>query len=153
MSGYYTIQLWGGDGGVGSDTTFNDGGKGGKGGYVYTAVKLEKGDILAYRLGGNGTQTLKTEDGGGVNGDGGGHGKYGSYYIGGGGGYSIVYLYKNGAAANKFVKILLQMVKLILLQVLTRQITKKSVWMLLSTSSLPVVAAAVAPEIDLTLSK
>ena len=104
MSGYYTIQLWGGDGGVGSDTTFNRGGKGGKGGYVYTAVKLEKGDIIAYRLGGNGTRTLKTEEGGGVNGDGGNHGEYGSYYIGGGGGYSVAYLYKNGKAADDFIK-------------------------------------------------
>ena len=104
MSGYYTIQLWGGDGGNGSDTTFNHGGKGGKGGYVYTAVKLEKGDIIAYRLGGNGAKTLKTEEGGGVNGDGGNHGDIGSFYIGGGGGYSIAYLYKNGKDANYFIK-------------------------------------------------
>lgn len=100
MNGYYTIQLWGGDGAPGSNTTFNRGGTAGKGGYVYTAVYLKKGDIVSYRLGGEGKQTLKTDEGGGVNGDGGNHGEIGSFYIGGGGGYSIAYIFKNDGSAK-----------------------------------------------------
>ena len=96
--GDYLIQLWGGDGGNGKDKTlFKDGGEGGEGGYVYGTVSLEAGDVIYYALGGDGLTETRSEDGGGVNGDGGGHGDSGSFKVGGGGGYSAVYLFKNGS--------------------------------------------------------
>lgn len=96
--GNYLIQLWGGDGGNGRDKTlFKDGGEGGEGGYVYGTVSLEAGDVIYYALGGDGLTETRSEDGGGVNGDGGGHGDSGSFKVGGGGGYSAVYLFKNGS--------------------------------------------------------
>ncbi len=94
--GDYLIQLWGGDGGNGRDKTlFKDGGEGGEGGYVYGTVSLDAGDVIYYALGGDGLTETRSEDGGGVNGDGGGHGDSGSFKVGGGGGYSAVYLFEN----------------------------------------------------------
>ncbi len=96
--GNYLIQLWGGDGGNGRDKTlFKDGGEGGEGGYVYGTVSLKAGDVIYYALGGDGLTETRSEDGGGVNGDGGGHGDSGSFKVGGGGGYSAVYLFENGS--------------------------------------------------------
>jgi|GEM_PF-4098722 len=102
FSGDYLVELWGGSGASGSATKYNNGGNGGKGGHLYGVITLNKGDILYYNIGGNGTQTQKEDDGGGVNGSGGGHGNLGSYKVGGGGGYSAVYLFHNGTEANSF---------------------------------------------------
>mgnify|MGYP003292330705 CR=1 FL=1 len=95
VTGTYIVQLWGGDGADGYDSTFNSGGSYGKGGYVYSAVQMNKGDIIFYRLGGAGKQTMQSTTGGGVNGNGGGHGDVGNYKVGAGGGYSVAYLYRN----------------------------------------------------------
>lgn len=90
-SGQYLIELWGGDGGSGAKTTYNEGGKGGKGGHIYGTVHLDVGETLYWQLGGHGSQTSVSGTGGGANGTGGGHGDWGSYTIGGGGGFSAVY--------------------------------------------------------------
>ena len=95
-AGTYLIEMWGGNGADGDSTRFANGGKGGKGGYLYGKINLDVGDILYYTIGGNGTKTLVVDGGGGANGDGGGHGDIGSYNVGGGGGYTAVYLFKNG---------------------------------------------------------
>ena len=102
FSGDYLVELWGGNGADGSDTKYNHGGNGGKGGHLYGVITLSKGDILYYNIGGNGVQTEKEDEGGGANGSGGGHGNLGSYKVGGGGGYSAVYLFHNGLEANTF---------------------------------------------------
>lgn len=99
VTGQYMVELWGGKGGDGQSTKTSilgyqygsDGGKGGAAGHVYGLVTLNAGDILYYTLGGNGTQTIASTEGGGVNGDGGHHGDTGSAYVGGGGGYSALF--------------------------------------------------------------
>ncbi len=93
--GKYLVQLWGGDGGDGNSFEYVSG-KGGAGGYVWSIVTLNKGDVLLYNIGTKGTSTVREDTGGGVNGDGGAHGDDGSLHIGGGGGYSAVYYYPNG---------------------------------------------------------
>lgn len=103
-TGDYLIELWGGKGGDGSDRKLNlgifnktyEGGDGGAGGHVSGVIHLERGQTLLYNIGTNGTRTQSTVEGGGINGDGGNHGKTGSYAVGGGGGYSAVYLYDVG---------------------------------------------------------
>ena len=90
-SGNYLVQIWGGDGASGSDTSYSDGGIGGAGGYVCGKIYLQAGETLYYQLGGDGKQTQVEDEGGGINGDGGGHGDTGSLKVGGGGGYSVVY--------------------------------------------------------------
>ena len=102
QAGDYMVELFGGDGARGQNTLYSEGGNGGKGGHIYASVTLEQGDILVYTIGGNGEMTPSNDSGGGANGDGGAHGDTGSYYVGGGGGYSAVYLYKNGSEANSF---------------------------------------------------
>lgn len=98
--GDYLVELWGGDGAGGEVTPYSYNGQasiGGQGGYIYGVVSLKKGDTLFYTLGGNGVQTTSTSSGGGVNGDGGHHGDLGSYTVGGGGGYSAVFLFEAGS--------------------------------------------------------
>ena len=101
--GKYIVQAWGSEGGKGSTvnaaiigTNMKEGGKGGKGGYVEGVLELKKGQIIAYTVGSNGSTTEVSGEGGGVNGSGGSHGGYGSYAIGGGGGYTAVYIYEDG---------------------------------------------------------
>lgn len=91
FSGNYLVQIWGGNGASGSNTSYSNGGTGGAGGYVYGKIYLQAGETLYYQLGGQGEQTQAEDEGGGVNGDGGGHGDTGSLKVGGGGGYSAVY--------------------------------------------------------------
>lgn len=104
-TGYYLVELWGGKGASGSSKEFNilgtiverQGGVGGANGYVYAKLWLEKGQTLAYSIGTNGTQSEASDDGaGGENGEGGAHGDDGSYTVGGGGGYSALYLFNEG---------------------------------------------------------
>ncbi|NLL63582.1 MAG: DUF1542 domain-containing protein [Ruminococcaceae bacterium] len=102
FTGKYLFELWGGSGANGQDSRYNKGGVGGDGGHIYGYINLNKGDIIYYTLGGKGEPTLVENEGGGANG-GGGHGDTGSYRVGGGGGYSAVYLFKNGVEANNFI--------------------------------------------------
>lgn len=102
QSGEYLIELWGGDGAVGQDTYYSNGGQGGSGGHVYGIVYLDAGSTLYYTLGGNGSQTINSDSGGGANGSGGNHGEIGSYSVGGGGGYSAVYLFASGEFEGKY---------------------------------------------------
>lgn len=101
--GYYLVELWGGDGGNGQNTSYGNGGTGGKGGYVYGVIHLTAGQTLFYTLGGNGGETVSTDSGGGVNGDGGSHGEIGRYTVGGGGGYSAIYLFEDDEFENKYL--------------------------------------------------
>lgn len=88
-TGDYVVELWGGDGGDAGDQIFNQKtGLGGKGGYIYGVIHLEAGQTLYYTLGGKGGQSTEVDQGGGANGDGGGHGQLGLFTIGGGGGGS-----------------------------------------------------------------
>ena len=103
VAGKYLIELWGGDGADGSNTSYGQGGKGGLGGHVYGVVDLEVGQTLYYVIGGDGVQTVATDDGGGVNGDGGHHGDIGSVAVGGGGGYSAVFLFDQGEFEEKYL--------------------------------------------------
>ena len=99
QSGDYLLELWGGSGASGGASSYGAGGAGGEAGYVYGVVHLEAGQTLYYTLGGNGSQTTGTSAGGGAN-DGGSHGDWGSYTVGGGGGYSAVYLFDAGEYAE-----------------------------------------------------
>lgn len=101
-SGYYFLELWGGDGAEGNLTPQSEGGRGGDGGHVYGYMWLEAGQALVYQLGSNGQQTTRHSEGGGINGHGGGHGEQGIYTVGGGGGYSALYLF-DGEHPNRSV--------------------------------------------------
>ena len=100
VSGYYLLELWGGQGASVKETqtllSSNPGGRGGARGYVYAKVYLEAGQTLAYSIGTNGAVTAWESTGGGVNGSGGAHGEYGSNEVGGGGGYSALYFFEEG---------------------------------------------------------
>ena len=110
-TGYYLIELWGGDGGDGQDgwtvaviPVLTDGGDGAHGGYVYGKVFLKAGQTLVYNIGTNGDEsTVYNDEGGGVNGDGGTHGDQGSYKVGGGGGYTAIYLFEEGEFNESYV--------------------------------------------------
>lgn len=110
-TGYYLIELWGGDGGDGQDgwtvaviPVLTDGGSGAHGGYVYGKVFLKAGQTLVYNIGTNGDEsTVYNDEGGGVNGDGGTHGDQGSYKVGGGGGYTAIYLFEEGEFNESYV--------------------------------------------------
>lgn len=98
--GDYIIQAWGSKGGKGSDvntaiigTNMKNGGQGGAAGYVEGTFRLTKGQKIAYTIGSNGSTTATNGAGSGVNGDGGSHGGSGSYGVGGGGGYTAVFVY------------------------------------------------------------
>ena len=104
-SGYYLLELWGGDGGNGTenrytftgDTKVFPGGTGGDGGYVYAKVWLEKGQTLVYTIGTDGGQAAAgDESAGGENGEGGVHGEVGSRMVGAGGGFSALYFFDKG---------------------------------------------------------
>ena len=103
--GFYLVELWGGDGANGADTTASGGsagGKGGNGGHIYAEMFLKRDQVLFYTLGGNGVPAHATGEGGGVNGDGGHHGQTGGDTVGGGGGYSALFLYEYGELINKY---------------------------------------------------
>lgn len=103
QSGYYLIELFGGAGGKG-ENSYTSGGKGGSAGYVYGKIYLEKGQTIAYSLGGNGGTTSVPDSIGGANGDGGGHGSNGSIGIGTGGGYSSVFLFNENEFETKYMQ-------------------------------------------------
>lgn len=94
-AGTYLLDLWGGNGADGEATSAGEGGQGGSGAHLYGTIALNKGDVLYYTLGGHGQQTTVTDKGGGANGNGGGLGDIvtSSYKVGGGGGYSAIYLF------------------------------------------------------------
>ena len=102
-NGDYLIELWGGTGGNGSNNGNVKGGTGGKAGHVYGVVTLKKGETLYYQLGGNGNATLKSDEGGGVNGNGGASGGLSSYSVGGGGGYSAIYKFAAGEFESAYL--------------------------------------------------
>lgn len=93
--GVYLIDLWGGNGANGDDTEAGKGGIGGNGAHIYGEIELKKNQVVYYTLGGHGQPTAEEELGGGANGDGGAMGNIstGSYKVGGGGGYSAVYIF------------------------------------------------------------
>ncbi len=94
--GWYLLELWGGSGGDGENAPIvNDwGGAGGAGGYIGAKVYLKQGQVLAHSIGTNGGQSIQYDDGqGGVNGDGGTHGSSGAKTVGGGGGFSVFYVF------------------------------------------------------------
>lgn len=99
--GNYLIELWGGNGANGGDG--GTASTGGAGGHVYGIVNLKKGETLFYQLGGNGQQTVSTETGGGVNGDGGNAGDLTTYTIGGGGGYSAIFKFAVGEFESTYL--------------------------------------------------
>lgn len=103
--GTYLIELWGGDGATISPdgTSLGSGGLGGAGGYIYATIELKAGDILFYSLGGDGQKTNSSGQGGGANGVGGTHGGSGSTSVGGGGGYSAVYLFDEADFAARYL--------------------------------------------------
>lgn len=104
-TGKYLVELWGGNGADISpaDAAPGSGGSGGRGGRVYGIVHLEAGDVLYYTLGGNGQKTNVVGVGGGVNGSGGTHGGSGNTTVGGGGGYSAVFLYEGDEFENAYL--------------------------------------------------
>ena len=91
-SGYYLIELWGGAGANGEDSANNPGGIGGNAGYVYGYTWLNAGQTILFTIGTDGKQAEVTEGGGGAN-EGGDHETWSFYKVGGGGGYSAVYLF------------------------------------------------------------
>ena len=101
--GKYLVELWGGTGCNGQNTRYGKGGAGGAGGYIYGVVDMKQGETLVYGLGGNGSETVRTDIGGGANGPGGNHGDVGSYNIGGGGGYSYVLKFAPNDYENKYL--------------------------------------------------
>ena len=100
ITGWYLLELWGGEGADGGKSTDflvgRPGGDGGARGYVYAKVYLEKGQTLAYSIGTDGEQTEISGFGGGINGSGGDKGELGSQWVGGGGGYSALYFFDEG---------------------------------------------------------
>ena len=95
-AGYYLVELWGGAGAEGESTSGSgsQGGNGGDAGYVYGYIYLDEGDILYSSIGGQGKQVAKSDPGDSAANEGGVHGDTGSYKVGGGGGYSALYLFK-----------------------------------------------------------
>lgn len=89
--GWYLVELYGGSGADGESQTW-DGGDGGTGGRVYGKIYLEAGNTLIYTIGSNGVRTSVSNTGGGANGSGGDKGDTGACEVGGGGGYSALYL-------------------------------------------------------------
>ena len=96
--GYYFLELWGGDGKNGGNSIQSSGGTGGDAGHVYGYTYLTAGQVIYSTIGGNGEETVVEDQGGGANGDGGGHGETGSFTVGGGGGYSAIFLFNDETA-------------------------------------------------------
>ncbi len=94
-AGYYLVELWGGAGASGESTSGSgsQGGNGGDAGYVYGYIYLNEGDILYSSIGGQGKQVTKRDPEDSAANEGGVHGDTGSYKVGGGGGYSALYLF------------------------------------------------------------
>lgn len=104
-SGYYLLELYGGDGGVGATTARGGDGVGGQGGYAYGYIWLDEGDTLVYTIGTIGDSTVYAgEDGSGENNDDAGHGDNGSYAVGAGGGFSAIYLIKGDNGQPQYVQ-------------------------------------------------
>ena len=100
-AGKYLIELWGGDGGDGSEffpMSFKAG-KGGAGGFVYGMLDVSTADAgkkkLVYEIGSKGESETRSVTGGGTAGVGGGAGDVAIFSVGAGGGYSAVYLVDN----------------------------------------------------------
>ena len=91
--GWYLVELYGGSGAAGENQTW-EGGNGGAGGRVYGKIYLQAGNTLVYTIGSNGISTSVADAGGGANGAGGDKGDTGVCEVGGGGGYSAVYLFE-----------------------------------------------------------
>lgn len=92
-TGYYLLELYGGDGGDGKAQQRGGEGVGGQGGYVYGYIYLQEGDTLIYTIGTKGESWVRAgEDGSGENNEDAGHGENGSCEVGAGGGYSAIYL-------------------------------------------------------------
>ncbi len=100
QSGYYLMELWGGAGHDGYHTTQSDGGVGGASGYVYGYRWLEEGQTLVYHIGSNGQTAMRSDMGGGANGDGGDHGETGIFEVGCGGGFSALYLFDDARTTS-----------------------------------------------------
>lgn len=100
--GWYLVELWGGDGADGIADGNYQPGQGGKGGYVYAKVYLKEGQTLYYSLGGDGSLTYISGQGGGANG--GGHGGSAvTHGVGGGGGYSALFLFEPGEFEQHYI--------------------------------------------------
>ena len=92
-TGFYLLELYGGDGGDGKAQQRGGEGVGGQGGYVYGYIYLQEGDTLIYTIGTKGESWVRAgEDGSGENNEDAGHGENGSCEVGAGGGYSAIYL-------------------------------------------------------------
>lgn len=108
-AGKYLIELWGGDGGDGSEffpMSFKAG-KGGAGGFVYGMLDVSTADAgtkkLVYEIGSKGESETRSITGGGTAGIGGGAGDVAIFSVGAGGGYSAVYLVDNGVTIGQDV--------------------------------------------------
>lgn len=108
-AGKYLIELWGGDGGDGSEffpMSFKAG-KGGAGGFVYGMLDVSTTDAgtkkLVYEIGSKGESETRSVTGGGTAGIGGGAGDVAIFSVGAGGGYSAVYLVDNGVTIGQDV--------------------------------------------------
>ena len=100
VEGDYLIELWGGKGGDGgNNTTYGfTGGAGGDAGYVNGVIHLEVGQTIFYEIGGNGDSVLSNnaDAANGGSGHSGLDGFIPSIRVGGGGGYSAIYLFEPG---------------------------------------------------------
>ena len=108
-AGKYLIELWGGDGGDGSEffpMSFKAG-KGGAGGFVYGMLDVSTADAgtkkLVYEIGSKGESETRSITGGGTDGIGGGAGDVAIFSVGAGGGYSAVYLVDQGVTIGQDV--------------------------------------------------
>ncbi len=108
-AGKYLIELWGGDGGDGSEffpMSFKAG-KGGAGGFVYGMLDVSTTDAgtkkLVYEIGSKGESETRSVTGGGTAGIGGGAGDVAIFSVGAGGGYSAVYLVDNSVTIGQDV--------------------------------------------------
>lgn len=108
-AGKYLIELWGGDGGDGSEffpLSFKAG-KGGDGGFVYGILDVSTADAgtkkLVYEVGSKGESETRSVTGGGTAGIGGGAGDVAIFSVGAGGGYSAVYLVDNSVTIGQDV--------------------------------------------------
>ncbi len=93
QDGWYLIELWGGAGADGGDSLSGEGGQGGSNGYVYACVYMTAGNCLVFTIGTNGQPKIGGENDGGS-------GDTTQYQIGGGGGYSAVYLFDSAHSAE-----------------------------------------------------
>ena len=97
VAGYYKLEVWGASGGSGSNGSY----AGGKGGYSYGTVHLNKGDVLYVYTGGQGNNggTTSSIKSGGYNGG----GASGYYRAGSGGGGSDIRINSTSTYARVIV--------------------------------------------------